>query len=56
MKLEMLQSHRDAVIAYHRGDEYNKRVNNLINKLLEDDSGDNAISEGQNTNNFNDNE
>lgn len=50
MKLEMIQGQRDAVIAPHRVDEYNKRVNNLLYKLLEDDSGDDAVIDGHSSN------
>ena len=45
MKLDMLQSHKDTVIARHGEEEYNRRVNNLIDKLLEDDSGNNDVNE-----------
>ena len=45
MKLDMLRSHKDTVIARHSEEEYNRRVNNLIDKLLEDDSGNNDVNE-----------
>ena len=45
MKLDMLQSHKDAVIAHHGEEEYNRRVNNLIDKLLEEDTGENVVNE-----------
>jgi len=45
MKLDMLQTHKETVIARHGEDEYNRRVNKLIDKLLEDDDGNNEVNE-----------
>lgn len=38
MKLDMLQNHKTAVIARHGEDEFNRHLNNLLDKLLEEDS------------------